>query len=151
REVYRVGVGAQYFTTFAIPMLRGRDFEPRDRTRDPVPVVINRALARELFGADDPEGRRLLMGRDAGELLEIIGVCGDTRVRTLAEDAPPAFYTPGFNTGFVVRAAGDPARWIAPLRRALGAVDPDAALDIRTMRDATEGAIWPIRMASILL
>jgi putative ABC transport system permease protein len=30
-------------------------------------------------------------------------------------------------------------------------VDPDAALDIRTMRDATAGAIWPIRMASVLL
>jgi putative ABC transport system permease protein len=51
----------------------------------------------------------------------------------------------------VVRVAGDPALWIEPLRRALGRVDPDAALDIRTMRDATEGAIGPMRMASILL
>jgi putative ABC transport system permease protein len=151
REVYRTGVGDQYFTTFAIPMLRGRDFEPRDRTRRPVPAVINRALARELFGADDPVGRRLVMGRDAGELLEIVGVCGDTRVRILAEDDPPAFYTPGFDTGLVVRVAGDAALWIEPLRRALGVVDPDAALDIRTMRDATEGAIWPMRTASILL
>jgi putative ABC transport system permease protein len=150
-EVYRIGVGDQYFTTFAIPMLRGRDFEPRDRTRRPVPTVINRALARDLFGADDPVGQRLVMGHDAGELLEIVGVCGNTRVRTLAEDDPPAFYTPGFDTGLVVRVSGDPALWIEPLRRALGVVDPDAALDIRTTRDATEGAIWPIRMACILL
>jgi len=151
REAYRTGVGDQFFTTFAIPILRGRDFEPRDRTRRPVPAILNRALARELFGADDPVGRRLVMGHDPGEPLEIVGVCGDTRVRTLAEDDPPAFYVPGFDTGLVVRVAGDPAHWIEPLRRVLGAVDPEAALDIRTMRDATEGAIWPIRMASILL
>ena len=151
REAYRTGVGDQYFTTFAIPMLRGRDFELRDRTRRPMPAVINHALARELFASDDPVGRRLVMGRGAGDVLEIIGVCGDTRVRTLAEDDPPAFYVPGFDTGLVVRVAGDPARWLEPLRRALGAADPDAALDIRSMRDATEGAIWPIRTASIML
>jgi len=151
REVYRTGVGDQYFTTFAIPMLRGRDFDARDLTLRPVPAVINRALARELFGADDPVGRRLAMGADAGEVIEIIGVCGDTRVRTLAEDNPPAFYVPGFDTGLVVRVAGNPRQWKEPLRRALGAVDPAAALDIRSMREATEGAIWPIRMASILL
>lgn len=151
REAYRTGVGDQYFTTFAIPILRGRDLEARDRTRRPLPAVINRMLARELFGAGDPVGRRLVTGRDAGEILEIVGVCGNTRVRTLAEDDPPAFYVPGFDTGLVVRVAGDPALWIEPLRRALGAVDPDAALDIRTMREATEGAIWPIRMASVLL
>ena len=151
REAYRTGVGDQYFTTFAIPMLRGRDFELRDRTRRPVPAIINRSLAGALFGADDPVGRRLVMGSDAGEAFEIIGVCGDTRVRTLAENNPPAFFVPGFDTGLVVRITGDPALWKEPLRRALGAVDPDAALDVRTMRDATEGAIWPIRMASILL
>lgn len=150
-EAYRTGVGDEYFTTFSIPILRGRDFEPRDRTRRPMPTVINRALARELFGADDAVGRRLVTGRDAGDVLEIVGVCGDTRVRTLAESNPPAFYVPGFDTGLVVRVAGDPALWIEPLRRALGTIDPDSALDIRTMREATEGAIWPIRMASILL
>lgn len=151
REAYRTGVGDQFFTTMAIPILRGRDFEERDRTRRPMPTVINRALAREWFGADDPVGRRLVMGRDAGDVLEVVGVCGDTRVRTLSEDGPPAFYIPGFDTGLVVRVAGDPALWIEPLRRALGGIDPESALDIRTMRDATAGAIWPMRMVSILL
>jgi predicted permease len=151
REAYRTGVGDQYFTTFAIPILRGRDFEARDRTRRPLPTVINRRLAGELFGAEDPVGRRLVMGSDPGEVLEIVGVCGNTRVRTLAEDDPPAFYVPGFDTGLVARVAGDPALWIEPLRRALGSVDSDAALDIRTMHDATEGAIWPIRMAALFL
>ena len=151
REAYRTGVGDQYFATFAIPILRGRDFEPRDRTRRPAAAIINRTLARELFGADDPVGQHLVLERDGGELLEIIGVCGDTHVRTLAENNPPAFYTPGFDTGLVVRVASNPALWIEPLRHALAAVDADAALDIRTMRDATEGAIWPMRMATILL
>jgi predicted permease len=150
-EAYRTGVGDQYFTTFAIPILRGRDFETRDRTRRPIPTIINRALARELFGAEDPVGRRIVQGRESGELLEVMGVCGDTRVRTLAENDPPAFYTPGFDTGLVVRVAGNPAAWIEPLRHALASVDPDAALDVRTMSQATEGAIWPMRVAFVLV
>jgi len=150
-EAYRTAVGDQYFKTFAIPILRGRDFESRDRVRRPQPAVINRMLARELFGAEDPLGQRVVTSRESDEILEIVGVCGNTRVRTLAENDPPAFYVPGFDTGLVVRVTGDPSLWITPLRQALGAVDPDAALDIRTMRDATEGAIWPIRMASLLL
>jgi len=151
REAYRTGVGDQFFTALAIPILRGRDFEPQDRTLRPPPAILNRTLARQLFGDADPVGHRLSMGSGAGEILQIVGVCADTRVRTLAEDSPPAFYVPAFDTGLVVRATADPALWIEPLRHALGAVDPDAALDIRTMHDATEGAIWPIRMASILL
>jgi ABC-type antimicrobial peptide transport system permease subunit len=51
----------------------------------------------------------------------------------------------------VVRVAGNPTLWIEPLQRALAAVDANAALDIRTMREATEGAIWPMRTASVLL
>jgi putative ABC transport system permease protein len=151
REIYMTGVGDRYFTTFHIPILRGRDFESSDRTRKPIPAVINRTLASQLFGAGDPVGRRLVMGRDKEDLLEVIGVAAGTRIRTLGEDSPAAFFVPGFDTGLVARISGDSSQWVEPLRRALAASDSSVALDIRTMRECTIGAIWPMRTAAALV
>ncbi len=47
--------------------------------------------------------------------------------------------------------AGDPGRWIAPLRQAMAGVDPRAALDIRPMDDAVAGGLFPMRMAAVLV
>jgi ABC-type antimicrobial peptide transport system permease subunit len=89
-----------------------------------------------------------VLGREGEEVAEVVGVCADTRVRSLGENLEPMFYTPGFDTGLVVRVYGDPRQWIEPLRRTLGAIDPEGALDVRTMLDATAGAIWPMQVAS---
>jgi putative ABC transport system permease protein len=148
RDLDSTGVGDQYFATMAIPILAGRDFDRNDRVRKPQPVVVNREFARAFFSGGDPIGRRLVIGREREELAEIVGLCADTRVRSLGENVQPVFYTAGFDTGLVVRVQGDPRQWIEPLRQALGAVDPEAALDIRTLRDATAGAIWPMQVAS---
>ncbi len=58
------------------------------------------------------------------------------------------FFADGDAIGRRLGVAGEPGQWIEPLRRAFGAADPEAALDIRTMRDATAGAIWPMQVAS---
>jgi predicted permease len=148
RDLNTTGVGERYFATMSIPILYGRDFESADRVRKPLPVIVNRQFAHEFFGGGDPIGRHLVIGREREEVGEIVGVCADTRVRSLGENAAPVFYRPGFDTGLVVRVHGDPRQWIEPLRQTLGAIDPEAALDVRTMRDATAGAIWPMQVAS---
>jgi putative ABC transport system permease protein len=148
RDLGSTGVGDRYFATMSIPLLSGRDLEVTDRIRKPLPVVVNRQFAREFFGAGDTIGRRLVLGREREELAEVVAVCADTRVRSLGENLEPMFYTPGFDTGLVVRVYGDPRQWIEPIRRTLGAIDPEGALDVRTMLDATAGAIWPMQVAS---
>jgi putative ABC transport system permease protein len=151
RDLDATGVGDGYFSTMRIPILYGRDFETADRVRKPLPVIVNRQFAREFYGGGDAIGRRLVIGREREELAEIVGVCADTRVHSLGENLAPVFYTPGFDTGLVVRVYGDPRQWIEPLRRTLGGVDPEAALDVRTIKEATAGAIWPMQVASAFL
>jgi predicted permease len=148
RNVYAMGAGENYFTTLGIQILRGRDFEIADRGRKPIPVIVNRTLAQQLFAQTEPIGQRLLMGRANENVLEIVGVAADFKMRTLGEANAPAFFKPDFNGQLLVRVAGNPSQWIEPLRSALGEVDPTAALDIRPLEEAAAGALFPMRVAT---
>ena len=147
-DVYSMAEGEQYFTTLGIRILRGRDFEVADRDRKPIPAIINRTLARQLFGDSDPVGAGLLRGREKEEALTIVGVVADSKIRTLGEGSMPALYTPDYNGQLLVRVAGDARQWIEPLRGALSEVDDASALDVRPLRDAVEGAMFPMQVAS---
>ncbi|MGO9257953.1 MAG: ABC transporter permease [Bryobacteraceae bacterium] len=159
REVYVAGVGERYCETMGIAILRGRDFRMDDgahrgalggalRAR---PAIVNRTLARQFFGDGDPVGQQLRLGRERTELLEVVGVAADSKLRSLGEENVAALYVPEFGTGLLVRVAGDAGRWIAPLRRAMAEIDPQAALDIRPMADAVAGGLFPMRMAALLV
>jgi ABC-type antimicrobial peptide transport system permease subunit len=116
-----------------------------------MPVIVNRTLARELFLDADPIGEHLLTGRGKGDLVEIVGVAADSKMRTLGEGNSPAFFEPDFNTQLLVRVAGNSAQWIEPLRSALAEVDLTAALDIRPMEEAVAGGMFPMRVASLFV
>ena len=148
REAYSVGAGEQFCKVLGIPILRGRDFEIADRTRQPVPALVNQTLARRLFGDADPIGAQLLVGRENERVLEIVGVTGDAKMRTLGEAHAPVFFTPYADAQLLVRVAGNPTQWIKPLRDALAEVDAVSALDVRPLSDATAGAIFPMRVAA---
>jgi predicted permease len=148
RRVYVMGAGEHYFAALGIPMLRGRDFEIADRGHEPVPVIVNRTLAREFFAEADPIGQPLLVGPQKEELAEIVGVAADFKMRTLGEANVPAVFKPDFNGQLLVRVAGDPRQWIEPIRSALGEPDGTAALDVRPLEDAAAGALFPMRVAT---
>ncbi len=148
RDIYAMAEGEQYFATLRIPILRGRDFEIADHKRKPTPAIVNRSLALQFFPRGDPIGAHLLRGREKEDVLEIVGVAADSKIRTLGEAAAPAFYTPDHNGQLLVRVSGDPAQWIEPLRRALASADAAPALDIRPMRDAVAGALFPMQVAA---
>ena len=150
-EVYWTAVGEHYFTTLRTPILRGREFQLSDGGRKPAPAILNRTLAQRLFGDADPIGSRLLWGGDKEQSLEIVGVVADARMRTLGEGSMPALYTADYNGQFLIRVAGDSRQWIEQLSRALGEADPTSAVDVRPMRDAVEGAMVPMRVASALV
>lgn len=146
-HAYVSGVGEHYCATLSIPILRGRDFDIGDRERTPVPVILNRTLAHTLLSDGNPIGRTLWMGRENPERVQVVGVAADARIRTLGEGAIPALFRPDFNAQFIVRVAGPPTQWIEPLRRTLAAAQPSTALDVRPLKDAVDGAMFPMRVA----
>lgn len=148
RDAYVIGAGENYFKTLNVAILRGRDLQIADRGRSPIPVVINRTMAQDLFAGEDPIGQRLSMGREAERAVEIVGVAADFKMRTMGEANAPAVFLPDFNGQFFVRVAGNSSRWVEPLRNALADVEGTAALEVRPLADAVGGAIFPIRVAA---
>ncbi len=79
-----------YFGTVGMPVISGRDFAVGDGADAPPVAVVNRALARHLFGDDDPLGRRVVV---RGATLEVVGVVGDVRQFGPHRAPEPALYT----------------------------------------------------------
>ena len=105
-------VGYDYFQTMGIRILRGHGFAKDDEKGHPRSIVVSEALARNLWGNDDPLGRRLslagkngvafgLMGGSAfdyrtasqDEFYNVVGVATDV-LETPVEQPGPAIYLP---------------------------------------------------------
>ncbi len=79
-------VSTDFFRTFGIPILAGRDFTATDRQEGKV-YIVNEALARKAFGTTDIVGKRFTMGgrpRDGsaikwGTIIGVVGNEGDAR------------------------------------------------------------------------
>jgi putative ABC transport system permease protein len=92
-------------------------------------VVINTALARTLFGTENPVGRqiRFVDPSQSDQWRTVVGVVGGIRYRDLSEPAVEAIYTPFAQTPFLwsymmLRATGEPRALV----RAVGAAVNDA-------------------------
>jgi len=127
---------AAFFQTVGMPLLRGRAFRPQTDLDAPV-ALVNRAMARRLFGDREPLGRRIRDGK--GKTYEIIGVTGDSKSVTLGEEVRACAYTylPRDATEQVlsllgmtilVKTGGDPAAMVRPVRDAILGLDPTLAV-----------------------
>jgi putative ABC transport system permease protein len=83
-----------YFEAMGIPLLAGRTVTERDRTQDHPVVIINRRLARQAFGDEDPIGRRVRIGNATQLRFEVVGIVGDERHFGIDSEATPSFFVP---------------------------------------------------------
>jgi predicted permease len=143
-----------YFKTMGIPMMGGRDFTPRDDGESPFVLILNRTAAERYWPDEDPVGQTVQFGDSSAE---IIGVVGDVRQLSLAQEPTPAVYsvfTQVSRVGMtlVVRTTGDPLSTIATVQRAIWEVDPDQPItQISTMGDIVLGSVAQPRFSMTLL
>jgi putative ABC transport system permease protein len=92
-------VSPDYFNVLEIPILRGRGFSDRDDAAAPPVVIINQAMARQVWPHTDPLNARLLIGKGMGPIFEdvdrqVIGIVGDVHDAGLNRNPGPAMYLP---------------------------------------------------------
>lgn len=145
-NVQHESVDGGYFEAMGMTLLRGRAIAPGDRIDSPPVAVISEHLAREVFGAADPIGRRLGFGRDAGPAdREIVGVVADARVNGVREPAPAMLYSvlaqwQARPACLVIRVEGDAQQARVLLQKKIAAAEPAlmfigwATLEERTQR-----------------
>lgn len=99
--VVTLGVDVDYLSTFEIPLLQGRNFSPTLSSDQTNAVLINQTMAK-LLNLENPVGEKLL-GFSGAKLKNptIIGVVGDTHLRSLHEPIEPqVIQINHFNNGY---------------------------------------------------
>jgi macrolide transport system ATP-binding/permease protein len=130
------GVSATFFSTLRIPIVSGRAFtEDEVRTRAAV-VVVSEATARNLWGNDDPLGKRVKVapGGKAAQLSPgaflasaiVVGVARDAQLTELGHIPPVFAYVPSNDGTLLIRVEGDVPQMVASIRDITRGIDPNA-------------------------
>jgi macrolide transport system ATP-binding/permease protein len=135
-----MSVGADFFSTIELPILRGRGIEERDRPGSPLVAVVNERFVQERCGGRDPVGQHLVLDRDGIFNLEIVGVSGNARYYDLKQDLSPIVYLsfsqkvlPVDDMTYVLRTSGNPLGHASAVRELVRRADPRLPLsDVRT-------------------
>jgi len=146
-----------YFRTVGIPLLRGREFDVRDKGGEMV-VIINDALARRFWPDGDALGKRIKVGPPEHEpWLTIIGVVGDVHNESL--EATPGFDTyephaqrPRGTMTVMARTSGSARAVAEAMRGVLRESDPGIPVwGVGTMEERVRGSLAPRRFTAAVL
>ena len=124
-------VTPQYWRAMGIPLLEGRYLNASDKGRPT--AVISEQAAAYLWPNQDPIGRHVLGVGSQSPSLEVVGVVGDVRAKSLDENPPMIVYEhywriQPIGMSFLVRTPADPSSTARAMRSILSSLDPEMAI-----------------------
>jgi predicted permease len=139
-------VSRDYFATLGITFVRGRDFNASDRQGAPPVAIVTESFERAYFPGQTALGKRVRPS-PRESYAEIVGVVRDHMHGSYGDSSTPIYFTayaqqPRVSTQvrpiiLNIRTNGSPAGLVQNLRQTLASVEPTAAIDVRTLREAT--------------
>jgi predicted permease len=132
-------VNPEYFRTMGIPLRAGQMFSEADRDRKV--MLVSAMTAERVWPGQSPIGKRVRIGDEKAELMEVTGVVGDVRGVSLNKGATMTVYVPYWqrcnsSESLAVKTAADPAALSPSIRNVIRRMDPDLpAPAFRTMED----------------
>jgi predicted permease len=150
-------VSPGFFSTMGVTLERGRDFTDADTASAPRVAIVNEALARHLFGAADPLGRRFNVDSPASskpDTYVIVGVAADARFVDLNGPVEPYVYVPFAqvyepHVSLAVKTTGGTA--VAEIRRLVHQLNPNLPVTTAmTLSDVTAIGLVPQRLAAVI-
>jgi predicted permease len=167
-------VGADYFKTVGLALLRGRTFDVAEAMHEPSAkvAIIDEVLARKLWPDGDALGQRIQLtdkdaaapknGADARAQIEVVGIAKYARHELFGNDPNGTLYLPfagGFQSNvffqikFAPNAGRDAAATADLIRRTVRELDPAVpVLSLKTFAQHLEGNIelWIVRAGAAL-
>ena len=157
---FQYNISPNYFQAAGTSLLAGRIFSWNDDRNAPRVAVVNRELARDVFGSI-PDGVGKYFRLSDGMRVQVVGLVEDGKYMSLTEDPQAAMFfpmlqSPSSQTFLVIRPKGDfardPRQLAAAIRSKLHNLDAELPLDIQTWTDDMDDAvIFPPRLATISL
>jgi putative ABC transport system permease protein len=147
-----------YFQAMGIPLLKGRTLTEQDRQGSVPVAVVNEALVRSAFPAEDPIGKYITDFGPLSEKVQVVGVVGNVRhagletmprpevYRTLGQEHWPSVF-------MAVRCkTSDPLALTSAVQNAVWSVNQDVPLaNLRTMQDVIARSVLRRRFTMLLL
>lgn len=164
-QVLEYVVTADYFRTIGVPMLRGREFTMAEEAAEggTPPIIVDKALADELFPNEDPVGQLLQYGANSGTTESkpflIVGVAPTLKHDLFAGKPESHIYRATGSTGstrmflYTRAASGDAAGMVDTVRDQLRSVDANVPIMyVKSFRSQHEGSaqVWLLRAGAKL-
>ena len=152
---YSTRVSPEYFQTLGVPVLQGRNFNDADTPKSPGVAIVNEAFAKRYWPSDSAIGKVFHIRGLGGPAYQIVGVCADYKVATVAESATPYVHyaysqQASLGGGLVARARGDAGQLLAAMRREIQALEPNVIfLDNQTMTAQVDATLIPARLGAL--
>jgi putative ABC transport system permease protein len=161
-----------YFGAAGIPLLRGRVFNASDNAKAPLVCIVNRAMARHFWPAQDPIGKRVHWGMKETPLpwMTVVGEIGDIKQTAPGDPTQYQIYQPmsqeqaSFGTfappdslnaqggSIVLRTALAPDQTIRDLRATVASIDPQLPLtQVQAMDQTVNTTEAPRRFNAALI
>jgi predicted permease len=133
-------IAPDYFKTWGIPLLAGREFNEHDTADGQKVCLISQAGAKKVFPNENPIGKTLL-ATSLAVPYEIVGIVGDVRSIRVAEAPGMEFYLPWAQENFpfvnvTVRSNLKVDAVTKLVQFALTKVDPGLAIAVPQSMDA---------------
>jgi putative ABC transport system permease protein len=151
-----------YFSTAAIPLLRGRFFNDQDDLKAAKVVIVNKAFAEKFFPGEDVIGKHIASAATApgekGDMLrDIVGVVSNAKLYALDAEPLPIYYFPYKQLPWqppvmMLRTSVPPQTLASAVRKAMAALDPNIPIfGVRTMEERLSTQITEPRFHTVLL
>jgi hypothetical protein len=161
-------VTPEYFSVLGIPLLSGRTFEARDRAPGAYSIILNQALAQQMFPDEKALGKTVRFHADRAELaapFTVIGVTGNTQNQGLAGQVGREYYMVRRHTeddvifhfpdsqrvSIVVRSALGPQTVALELRDAVKTLDSTLPVEVSALSESVAKLAERPRFSAALL
>jgi predicted permease len=150
-------IGADYFKTFGVHLLAGREFTLADTRGSQRVAIVNQAFAKKFKLGNDVVGK--FMGDDGNDSLnvQIVGLVRDVKYSDVKDSVPAVFYRPWRQDAragslfFYVQSSLPPEQMLGSMRATMKRIDANLPIEeLKTMTQQVKDNVFLDRMISVL-
>jgi len=150
-------IGTDYFKTFDVPLVAGREFTDADRAGAQRVAVVNLEFARKFGLGNDAVGKYMGDGDDDSLNVLIVGLVRNVKYSSVKDSVPAVYYRPwrqdagSGSLNYYVRSSLPPEAMLGTLRSTMRRIDPSLPVEeLKTMRQQVKDNVFLDRMISVL-
>ena len=153
-------VSPGFFDAMGVPVLAGRDFTADDRQNTSPVAIVNREFIRRYMSGKDPLRTAFAFGYpaiDVKRFQTIVGVVGDIRYKSIAEEAEPSFYTPlgqlpiPRQTVVIATKLADATAMVPAVKREIEALEPQLAFEVNSVSGFVASTLTRQELGMVLM